>query len=130
MKTEKELLAEFTELVFGQSDLTMKLTKNHIMTFPITGVRQAAQDALEICSHMKIKEREHLESELLKLGLPSLANLENKSYKKFLKITSRGKITTEEDWRLVRSLLDADTLNDNQKLFAAELLDRFEYART
>ncbi|MDO6713436.1 hypothetical protein Q4567_22115 [Aliiglaciecola sp. 2_MG-2023] len=130
MKTEKELLAEFTELVFGQGDSAMKLTKDHIMTFPISDVRQVAQDALEVCSHMKITQRENLESELLKLGLPSLVILKNESYKTFLKITSRGRITKEDDWRMVRSLLDTDTLNENQKIYAAELLDSFEYTRT
>ena len=130
MLNEKELLAEFIVVVFDSGESNSDFTKEYILSFPLSGIRQAAQDALAICSHMKPSQVEAVNSVLLSRGLPPISSFKNKAFKQFLKLSSKGKIVNDEQWYMVRSLLDSDILNDEQETLAAHLVESYEFTRT
>ena len=130
MKNEKELLAEFIEVVFDSGKSKSDFKKEYILKFPLSGIRQAAQDALTICSHMKPSQEEAMNSVLLSRELPPISTFKNKAFKQFLKLSSKGKIANDEQWYLVRSLLDSDILNKEQMTFATNLVESYEFPRT
>ena len=90
----------------------------------------AANDALEICSYMSKSEQEHLNSKMLKAGLPSLFSLQNKAFKEFLKISNRGCIKNEKEYYLVSSLSETSILNKEHQNTAYSLLESYELPRT
>ncbi len=132
MKTEKEILCEFVGLVFQSENTDSKDVHSNInlMKGSLTSVRMAANDALEICSYMSKSEQEHLNSKMLKAGLPSLFSLQNKAFKEFLKISNRGCIKNEKEYYLVSSLSETSILNKEHQNTAYSLLESYELPRT
>lgn len=132
MKTEKEILCEFVGLVFQSENTDSKDVYSNInlMKGSLTSVRMAANDALEICSHMSKSEQERLNSKMLKAGLPSLFSLQHKAFKEFLKISNRGSIRNEKEFYLVSSLSENSILNKEHQNTAYSLLESYELPRT
>ncbi|TPV55714.1 hypothetical protein FJ444_16470 [Aestuariibacter sp. GS-14] len=132
MKTEKEILAEFITLVFKTSESSAfdYFSKESLMKGSLTSVRLAANDAIEISSHMRKTEQAVLDANLLSIGLPSLSSIQNKTFREFMKIANRGSIKKELEYRLARSLSETEVLNSEQQEIAYQMLECYEQART
>lgn len=131
MKTEKEILAEFIALVFKTSECSAFgfLSKESLMKGSLTSLRLAANDAIEVSSHMRKAEQAVLDAKLLSIGLPSLSSMQNKTFREFMKIVNRGSIRKEQEYRLVRSLAETELLNSEQQEIAYQMLECYEQAR-
>ena len=68
MKTEKEILAEFTALVFekGQPSAMDIFTKQNLLKGSLTSVRLAANDALELSALMRQDEQNKLNLKIVR----------------------------------------------------------------
>ena len=129
-KVKNKYLLSLSRSYLARVHLFSGFSKEYILSFPLTGIREAAGDALQVCSYMKPAQLTKLDSELLKAGLPSIANLKSNSYKQFLKITSKGKISNDDEWRFIRSFVETDTLNHEQRDFAYGLMEDYEFGET
>lgn len=130
MKTEKEILAEFVALVFKTNEAFDYLSKESLMKGSLTSVRLAANDAIEISSHMRKTDQAALDSKLLSIGLPSLSSFQNKSFREFMKVLNRGSIKKEQEYRLVCSISETEMLSHEQQESAYYMLECYEQART
>lgn len=131
MKTEKEILAEFTALVFGQDEQSEfdYLSKDNLLKGSLSAVRLAANDAIEISSLMRKEVQTELNSKMLSIGLPSLNSMQNKVFRDFMKVANRGNIKNDQEYRLVRSVSETNLLNNELQSLAYSLLEIYEQAR-
>jgi|TARA_Y100001968_G_scaffold330696_1_gene383280 hypothetical protein len=132
VKSEKEILAEFTALVFNADECAHvdTLSKESLLKGALTSVRLAANDALEVSSNMPKSAQAELDRKMLAIGLPSLLTLQNKAFRDFRKIANRGSIKKEQEYRLVRSVSETGLLNQAEQLFAYDLIENYEQTRT
>ena len=128
MKTEKEILAEFTALVFekGQPSAMDIFAKQNLLKGSLSSVRLAANDALELSALMRQDEQNKLNLKMKESGLPSLTTMHNKAFRNFLKIANRGIIKKEQEYRLVRSVSETTILSLEQQSVAYKLLESYE----
>ena len=128
MKTEKEILAEFTALVFekGQPSAMDIFAKQNLLKGSLSSVRLAANDALELSALMRQDEQNKLNLKMKESGLPSLTTMHNKAFRNFLKIANRGIIKKEQEYQLVRSVSETTILSLEQQSVAYKLLESYE----
>ena len=128
MKTEKEILAEFTALVFekGQPSAMDIFAKQNLLKGSLSSVRLAANDALELSALMRQDQQNKLNLKMKESGLPSLTTMHNKAFRNFLKIANRGIIKKEQEYRLVRSVSETTILSLEQQSVAYKLLESYE----
>jgi len=128
MKTEKEILAEFTALVFenGQPSTMDMFGRENLLKGSLTSVRLAANDALELSALMRQDEQNKLNLKMKESGLPSLTTMHNKAFRDFVKIATRGIIKKEQEYRLVRSVSETTILSPEQQSVAYKLLESYE----
>ena len=128
MKTEKEILAEFTALVFekGQPSAMDIFAKQNLLKGSLSSVRLAANDALELSALMRQDEQNKLNLKMKESGLPSLTTMHNKAFRNFLKIANRGIIKKEQEYQLVRSVSETTILSLEQQSIAYKLLESYE----
>jgi hypothetical protein len=72
---------------------------------PVTGFRMAARDCAECYEDFNSKKIEELDLLLLSKGLPTITQMYNKNYQKFLSLISKSKIKTDEQFRLLNSFV-------------------------
>ena len=133
MKSEKEQLVEFSLFIaneFGMGKFLPETSKELWLEFPISGIRQTANDMLEATQDIKGKELEELDVKLRGQNLPTITNMRNKGFKKLLTTLSRNKLKNEEEWRLLRSFLENDSLNPEELTQIQRLLDDYEFKNT
>ena len=129
MASEKEQLVDFVFVLmheFGGGDFLKSASRDDWLTHPISGIRQAANDLVEMSQHLAGKDLAKLDKKLEELNLPSLSSMREKGYRELLKILSRNKIRNEDEWYLVKSYLDSEMLNEQQLSKAFEISDAFE----
>lgn len=128
MKTEKEILAEFTALVFekGQPSAMDIFSKQNLLKGSLSSVRLAANDVLELSALMRQDQQNKLNLKMKESGLPSLTTMHNKAFRDFLKIANRGIIKKEQEYRLVRSVSETTILSLEQQSVAYKLLESYE----
>lgn len=133
MKSEKEQLVDFALYMLSRASMAHHLPDNpreKWMSYPISGVRQAANDMLELGSDLKSEEVAEIDAELKRLGIPTLTAMLDKNYRKFLSIESRNKVRSEDDWRILRALVETDKLNERQIQNSLRLMAEFENGDT
>ena len=133
MRTEKEKLIEFTFLLMkelGGSKYMAGSSQEVWLKYPLSGVRQAANDMIEASQGIYGESLARIDIELKKLGCPTLSNMRKKGYKKLLQILSRSKIKNEDEWRLLRSFVESEFLNNEESQQTQALLDEFEFKST
>ncbi len=129
MTTEKEQLARFCVFImheYGMDKFTPENSLDYFLKFPISGIRQAARDMVEASQDVQGEELNRIDNKLNELNLPSLTNMRQKDLSKFLQILSRNKVKNEDEWYLLRSYLESEELDENMRLNAQQLLDKFE----
>ena len=133
MKSEKEQLVDFVFFMFeenGMEKLLQRESKDDWLSSPIKGVRQAANDMVEMTQDIKDKELEIIDIKLNYLGLPTLTILRQEEYKRLIKILSKGKLKNEDEWRVLRSFTENDDIDESQKIYIQKLLDEYEFSIT
>jgi hypothetical protein len=73
---------------------------------PLSGLKQTINDQFSMHMPFVGRERELLEAELKRRGLPPLNVIEASRTKKYRGIIKRGKIANEEEFYIVQGLLD------------------------
>jgi len=95
----------------------------------LQGFREAANDMVEMCQDLSDQQVVDLDSKLQVKGLPTLTMMRDSRYKHFLKILSREQITSDDEFRLVNSIV-SDTaspfLSENSRSAAEALLANYE----
>lgn len=117
MKTEKEILAEFVGLVFGNDDIDSNdtLSKSKLLNGSLSSVRIVANNALEISGYMKKSEQDKLNSSMIAAGFSSLYSFQDKAFRAFLRILNRGNIQKLEAFRLVKAISETNLLTEEHR---------------
>lgn len=100
------------------------------MRYPISGIRQAVNDMLELGSDLKPEEVAEIDAELKNMGIPTFTAMFDGTYQKFLAIESRNKVRNEDEWRILRALVETDKLNERQIQSSFRLMAEFEDGNT
>jgi hypothetical protein len=133
VKSEKDQLIDFALYMLRRTSVAHHLPDNpreKWMRAPISGVRQAANDMLELVADLKPEEIAEIDAELNSLDIPTLTAMLDKTYRKFLSIESRNKVRNEDDWRILRALVETDKLNELQVENSLRLMAEFEAGNT
>ena len=133
MNEEKEKLVEFTFTLMeelGASSLVQAINREDWLGYPIAGIRQAADDMVEASQDIKADELEKLDKILIEKNLPTLSKMRDKNYKKLLQILSRNEIKSETEWRLLRSFVDSEILNEHESNQTKVMIEEYERLRT
>jgi len=133
MTSEKEQLVDFVFVLmheFGRGDFLESASREEWLTYPLSGIRQAANDVLEMSQDLEGKDLAKLDKKLEELNLPSLSNMRVKGYRELLTILSRNKIRNEDEWYVVKSYLDSEMLHEQQRSKAFEISNAFEFKST
>jgi hypothetical protein len=103
------------------------LEKKGIKT-ALRGLRMAINDCVEASFRFDRAEVAKLDSELRKLGIVTLSELRMRYSKAYARIKKRGQIKTEDEYYLVRNVLDDPTVKISEE---RELLEKMisEYER-
>jgi hypothetical protein len=74
------------------------------------GLMMAIHDCLEVSSDWTPQKIAHVEEQLKARGLPSLIGLRKKYSKKYLAILKRGVIKTQEEYFMMKGVLDSSAI--------------------
>jgi hypothetical protein len=98
---------------------------------PVAGLRHAINDLLAVQSPFVGREREMLEAELARRGLPPLHVIEASRTKKYRGIIKRRKITNDEEFYIVKGLLDDqdDCLEESEIQALVEIMAAYVQER-
>ncbi|MDZ4098028.1 MAG: hypothetical protein U1E13_04920 [Methylophilaceae bacterium] len=93
-----------------------------------SGLKQAINDCLEISRHMNPDDVKKIDIELRNLGTITLTELRKQYSKDYAKIIKRGKIKTETEYYLIRSIFDdnSDKIADEETGLLEKMLFDFE----
>lgn len=130
MMSEKEQLAGFSIFImreFGMQKFLPENSQESFIKYPISGLRQVARDMVEATQDVNGEELRRIDNKLNELNLPTLTNMRQKGFSKFMQILSRNKIKNEEEWYLLRSYLESNELDVNIRSNTQKLLDEFEF---
>ena len=98
-------------------------------TTSLSGLREAARDAIGFCEEMKFDEVRALDLILARRGLPTLSEMRDRRYQELLRILSRGRIVSADEARLVNSLVsdvDSTVVSRQSRVAAEQLLAHYE----
>ncbi len=115
---------------FGMEKYLHEDSIDQWLKFPLSGVRQAANDMVEATRDIKSNELLELDSKLIAKNLPTITNMRQSGFKKLLKILSKGNVKNEDEWRLLRSFSENDTLSKDELVKIQELLNEYEFQST
>jgi len=127
LKTEKEILTDFCILIISECGLSMSEDKSSWQKCPISGIRQAANDMLEMTRDLNHEQLKVLDAKLEALELPTVTKMRQKNYKKTLQILSREKVKNEAEWRILRSEVECGSYKLKELKKIQELMDTFEF---
>ncbi len=133
MSSEKEQLVGFAIFIMREYGLDKYLPENshqEWLKYPISGVRQAANDMVESCQDIKNEELERLDTKLSELNLLTLTSMRLDGFDKFLKVVSNYKIKNDEEWYLLRSFMENNSIDKKLLSKSQKLLDDFEFNKS
>lgn len=93
----------------------------------LPGVRQAASDVVEWSQDIRGESLARLDAALAELSLPTVTLMRSKANRRFTRILVRGRIRSEDEYRLVnaRAADMARELADSDRALAERLLAAF-----
>ena len=89
-------------------------------------VREGVPDSISEILRGRVKDLNALKRQLAEVGAPSLASLLEKYVGKVERILKRGKIVKDEDFFLLREVIDLEELRPTRSALQA-LLDEYEF---
>ena len=101
-------------------------------TRSVRGLRDAARDMVEMCQDLGPDQVAALDTRLARVGLPTLTLMRDRRYRELLEVLSRGRIRSDEEFRLVNgfvSELDTPDLSLSARHAAEALMRAFEFER-
>ena len=120
-------IIEYTQLSVTKESLKPILDSNSK-----SGLRMAAKDMAEVYEDLDSGDILKLDEKLLDKSLPSLTQMYQKSFRDFLKILSKGRITNDDQFRLVNSLvsnIDNSSISDEDRSIAEALMVKYEASK-
>ena len=133
MFDEKEQLVGFSIFIMrelGADEFLSSNSHEEFLRYPISGIRQAANDMIEACQDIHGKDLEKLDEKLSEQNLPTLTSMRQKGFNILLQIISRNIIKNEEEWYLLKSFVDNPALDESVVSKTQKLLDEFELKPT
>ena len=101
-------------------------------TRSLSGLRQASRDMVEMCQDLADDQVAALDARLASKGLPTLTHMRDRRYRSMLAILSRGRIKSDEEFRLLNSFVsdvDSPHLSEANRTRAETLLGEYEFNR-
>lgn len=101
-------------------------------TRSLRGLREAARDMVEMCQDLAADQVAALDLRLAGDRLPTLSQMRNRRYRNLLAILSRGRIQSDDEYRLVNSFaseIDSPDLSSDVRSRANVLLASYESTR-
>ena len=98
-------------------------------TRSLRGLREAARDMVEMCQDLTADQVAAFDLRLVDDGLPTLTQMRDRRYRSLLAILSRGRIRSDDEYRLVNSFvsdIDAPHLSPDARSKANVLLASYE----
>ena len=96
---------------------------------PISGLREAANDAVESAVDLQEQQVHELDRELLAEGFPSLSGVRDSKYRRLIRILHRGHIVSGSEWRELNGLaadIDSGVITDEERSKLGALLSGYE----
>jgi hypothetical protein len=119
-------LAVLDELQISTSEWALEPLRT---TTSVRGLCEAARDMVEMCEDLPADQVAALDARLVREGLPTLSLMRDARYRDFLRVLSRGRIESAEEFRLVNSYIsdvDSPHLSPEARSTANALLGEFE----
>ena len=131
---EREQLRGFALAVLDQVGVSASQSALEPLrtTRSLRGLREAARDMVEMCEDLRIDQVEALDERLAWEGLPTLSLMRDSRHRSFLNVLSRGRIESDEEFRLINSYVsdvDSPHLSEEARAKANALLSEYESAR-
>jgi len=101
-------------------------------TRSLRGLREAARDMVEMCEDLAADQATALDARLSREGLPTLSQMRDRRYRSLLTVLSRGRIESDDEFRLVNSFVfdvDSPHLSGAARAKANALLGEYETNR-
>jgi hypothetical protein len=101
-------------------------------TRSLRGLREAAHDMVEMCEDLAADQVSALDARLARDGLPTLSEMRDRRYRSLLTVLSRGRIESDDEFRLVNSCVsdvESTHLSGSTRAKASELLGAYEANR-
>lgn len=101
-------------------------------TKSLRGLREAARDMVEMCEDLAANQVAALDARLARDGLPTLSEMRDRRYRNLLTVLSRGRIESDDEFRLVNSFVsdvDSPHLSGPARAKANALLGAYESNR-
>ena len=98
----------------------------------LRGLREAARNMVEMCEDLAAEQAAALDARLARDGLPTLSQMRNRRYRRLLTVLSRGRIESDDEFRLVNGFVsdvDSPYLSDPARAKANALLGAYESKR-
>ena len=133
----KEFLSFYVERYFQVPGLSpdkqplavLEALEKKSMKMALNGLRQAINDSVEMSLHFDHATVEKLDSELRSRGIVTLSEMRRRYSKSYAKIMKRGRIKSENEFYLLRNVLNDPTEKTPEELkLLEELLSNYEGA--
>ncbi|WCN09957.1 hypothetical protein [Marinomonas mediterranea] len=121
-----------TTLEYIKLDMTEEALRPIQTTRSKKGLRMAANDMAETYEDLKEVQIAELDALLKKNDLPTISQMYNKKYRKFLSIISSASISSDNDFRLVSSFVgsvDNDLISSKERDIAERLMANYESSK-
>jgi hypothetical protein len=87
-----------------------KMTESINNCTSLSGLREAARDMVEWSRDLEGEALVQIDADLLEVHAPTLTQMRDKRYRAFSRILARGRIRSEDEYRLVEGLLAETSL--------------------